>query len=297
MSTALLQRNTALGLVASVLLAAAKLLAGLIGNATALVADAVESLADAAGSIIVWLGLAVAARPPDRDHPYGHGKAEAIAALTVGGMLLAAAAVIVAQAFHDIVTPHRPPAAWTLLVLAVVVAVKEGLFRLLLGGARQFESLAAEADAWHHRSDAITSVAAFVGVSIAVWGPQATGVAQLVLADEVAAILASGIIVRTAVLLVGPPLRELLDAAPHELIARIRRAAAEVEGVVLVEKLYARKSGHGYLVDMHLHVNPELTVRVAHALAHRVEAHLRGSIPNLSQVLIHVEPAEAQDGQ
>ncbi len=291
MSTAALQRNTLIGLIASVLLAGGKFVAGVVGHSSALVADAVESLADTVGSIVVWQALRHSARPPDEDHPYGHGKFEAIAALAVGGLLLVAAGLIVVEAFREMLTPHRAPAAWTLGVLLAVVAVKEGLFRLLLRGAREFESQAAHADAWHHRSDAITTAAAFVGVAVAVWGPRLTGVAELVLADEIAALIASGIIVHTAIGLLRPPLRELADAAPHELIERVRRAAGEVEGVRLVEKVHARKSGRGYLVDMHLHVDPELTVRVAHALSGKVKAHVRERIPNVAQVLIHVEPA------
>lgn len=291
MSTAALQRNTLIGLIASVLLAAGKFVAGVVGHSSALVADAVESLADTVGSIVVWQALRHSARPPDEDHPYGHGKFEAIAALAVGGLLLVAAGLIVVEAFREMLTPHRAPAAWTLGVLLAVVAVKEGLFRLLLRGAREFESQAAHADAWHHRSDAITTAAAFVGVAVAVWGPRVTGAPELVLADEIAALIASGIIVHTAIGLLRPPLRELADAAPHELIEHVRRAAGEVEGVRLVEKVHARKSGRGYLVDMHLHVDPELTVRVAHALSGKVKAHVRERIPNVAQVLIHIEPA------
>jgi cation diffusion facilitator family transporter len=292
MSTAQLQRNTIIGLAASVLLAAGKLAAGLIGHSSALVADAVESLADTVGAVIVWQALRHSARPPDEDHPYGHGKFEAIAALVVGGLLLVAAALIIVEAFREILTPHQAPAAWTLAVLLIVIAVKEGLFRLLLRGAREFDSQAAHADAWHHRSDAITTAAAVVGVAIAVWGPGLTGVAELVLADEAAAMIASGIIVRTAISLLRPPLRELVDAAPLELIERIRVAAGEVEGVRLVEQVRARKSGRGYFVDMHLHVDPELSVRVAHALSGKVKAHILQQIPNVTQVLIHIEPDE-----
>ncbi|HMO14552.1 MAG TPA: cation diffusion facilitator family transporter [Pirellulaceae bacterium] len=207
-----LQQNTLIGLVASLLLAAIKLAAGIFGRSSALVADAIESLADTIGSVLVWQALRVAARPPDPSHPYGYGKAEAVAALTVGGMLVIAALYIVVKAFHEIVVPHQAPAAWTLAVLAAVIAVKEILFRFVMRGAVQFNSDAARADAWHHRSDAITSAAAFVGVSIAVWGPGLTGLDALVLADEAAAIFASGIILITATGLIRPALVELLDA-------------------------------------------------------------------------------------
>lgn len=297
MSVARLERNTLLALAASILLALAKLAAGVLGHSSALVADAVESFADTFGSVIVWQGIRVAARPPDRDHPYGHGKAEAIAALLVGVGLIAAALLIIVRASLEMLTPHRAPEAWTLLVLVGVVAVKETLFRFLHRSAQAFDSLAARADAWHHRSDAITSAAAFMGVSIAVWGPGLFAAPQLVLADEVAALLASGIIAHTAASFMWPALHELLDAAPHGLVAEVRRRAAEVPGVELVEKIQARKSGRHYLVDLHLHVDPQMNVRSAHELSGRVKAHLRRALPAVGQVLIHIEPAAEARGE
>lgn len=289
-----LQRNTIIGLVASLALAVGKLIAGLAGHSSVLVADAVESIADSVGSVVVWWGLTVGEREPDASHPYGYGRAETVAALAVGGLLIAAAVLIVVRAFYEIVTPHSAPAAWTLGVLAAVVIVKEGLFRIVVRGAEALESDAARADAWHHRSDAITSAAAFIGIAIAVWGPGLFNAPKLVLADEIAALLASGIILLTAARLTGPALRELIDAdAPH-LAAKVREAAARVEGVRLVEKVHARKSGRGYLIDMHLHVAPDLSVRDGHALAGRVKAAIRREFPAVRHVLIHVEPDEGE---
>ncbi len=287
-----LRASIIFGLAASLFLAAGKLLAGILGNSSALIADSIESFADAIGSIIVWHGVRLSDKPPDEDHPYGHGKAEALAALGVGGLLLIAAVFVAIEAFQKILTPHEAPAEWTLWVLIVVIVVKETLFRVLERKARDFESTAVHADAWHHRSDAITSAAAFVGVSIAIWGPRLTGSHQLVLADEGAALVASGIIVMTAFRLVLPSLHELLDAAPHGLIEQIRSAAAEVPGVRLVEKVHARKSGRQYHVDLHLHVAGDLNVREAHALGGRVKAHLRARLPSIAAVLTHIEPAE-----
>jgi cation diffusion facilitator family transporter len=292
MAKQVLQQNTLIGLVASLVLAMIKLIAGFTGRSSALVADAVESIADTIGSILVWHALRVAARPPDLRHPYGYGRAEAVAALTVGGMLVAAALLILVKAFQEIIVPHEPPAAWTLIVLVAVIAVKEVLFRLVMRGAKQHDSDAARADAWHHRADAITSAAAFVGVSIAVWGPHWTGVDALVLADEAAAILASGIILITAVGLIRPALIELLDATSEEFSGNINRIATRIEGVRLVEKVYVRKSGSGYHVDMHLHVDPELSIRVAHALAGKVKSVLMKEIPSVVGILIHIEPAD-----
>ncbi|MBL8889521.1 MAG: cation transporter [Planctomycetaceae bacterium] len=285
-------QNTVIGLIASILLALIKLLAGIFGRSSALVADAVESLADTVGSILVWQAVRVAARPPDPRHPYGYGKAEAVAAMAVGGLLVVAAIFIVVKAIQEILVPHEAPAAWTLIVLGLVVAIKELLFRFVMQGAAELNSDAARADAWHHRSDAITSAAAFIGVSIAIWGPQWTGIPTLVFADEAAAFLASGIILITAVSLIQPALYELLDAASDEMARDVRRIAGQVEGVCEIEKVYVRKSGSGYHVDMHLHVSPDLSIRVAHALAGKVKAVLQQALPNLVSVLIHVEPAE-----
>ncbi len=286
-----LLQNTLIGLFVSLLLAVVKLLAGVFGRSSALVADAIESLADAVGSILVWQAVRVAARPPDSSHPYGYGKAEALAALSVGGLLVVAAIYIVIKAFTEILIPHESPAAWTLAVLALVVAVKELLFRFVMQGAAELNSDAARADAWHHRSDAITSAAAFIGVSIAVWGPGLTGIPSLVLADEAAAFLASGIILITAFSLIRPALFELLDAAADGMANDVRRVAGEVDGVRQIEKVYVRKSGAGYHVDMHLHVDPDLSIRVAHAFAGKVKSVLHTALPSLTGVLIHIEPA------
>ena len=289
-----LQRNTIIGFFASILLAVVKLAAGVWGLSSALVADAVESLADTVGSVLVWQALRVASKPPDKNHPYGYGKAEALASLGVGTLLVIAALFIVTKALHEIMIPHQAPAPWTLLVLIGVVIVKEVLFRFVMQGADQFDSDAARADAWHHRSDAITSVAAFLGVSIAVWGPRMFPIPGLVYADEVAAILASGVILVSASRLIRPALNELLDAVAHDMVEKVATVAGGVDGVREVEKVFVRKSGSGYHVDMHLHVDPELTIRVAHALAGKVKSILKSEIPNLTGVLIHVEPGESE---
>lgn len=292
MSTAQLQRNTVIGLVVSLVLAAVKFLAGVLGHSSALVADGVESLADTVGSIAIWQGFRVASRKPDADHPYGFGRAETVAALSVGMLLVVAAVVIVVRAVQDVMTAHVAPAAWTLIALVGVIAVKEVLFRLVLRGAEMFESDAARMDAWHHRSDAITSAAAFIGVTIAIWGPGLFNAPRLVLADEAAAIVASGIILLTALRLIRPSLRELLDAATPELAEEVRATAAQVENIALVEKVLVRKSGRGYLVDMHVHVAPDMTVRMGHALSGKVKALVREKHPSVRHVLIHIEPDE-----
>ncbi len=292
MNNSNLQRNTLIGLVFSVLLTIVKFVAGVLGSSSALVADAIESLADVFGSILVWHALRVAYQPADNRHPYGYGKAESLSALAVGVILLGAAAVIVVKAFREIVVPHLPPATWTIWVLVMIIAIKELLFRLVVHGANEHDSDAARADAWHHRADAVTSLAALVGVSVAIWGPRYTGITSLVLADEVAAILASGAIVVTALGLIRPAVRELLDAVSEEMIDVVTKVAAGVNGVRLVEKVWVRKSGSGFFVDMHLHVDPELSIKDAHSLSGKVKATLKSQMPRILGVLIHIEPSE-----
>ncbi len=290
MSRQTLQRNTIIGFAASILLSVVKLVAGILGHSTALIADSMESFADTIGSVLVWQALRVASRPADEKHPWGYGRAEAVASLLVGVLLVGAALLITVQSIHEILIPHQPPAPWTLLVLLTVIAVKEFLFRIVIRGADAFESDAARADAWHHRSDAITSTAALLGVSLAIWGPKWWNLPTLVVADEAAAILASGVILLTAWHLIQPALHELLDATSPELEQQIRQIAESIEGVLCVEKVAVRKSGAGHHADMHLQLAPDLSLNLAHALAGKVKAQLRTQIPALTGVLIHVEP-------
>jgi cation diffusion facilitator family transporter len=294
MNSSNLQRNTLVGLLFSILLTIVKFLAGWLGSSSALIADAIESLADVFGSILVWQALRVAVQPPDDRHPYGYGKAESLSALAVGLILFIAAGVIVVKAFSEIVVPHLPPAAWTIWVLVLIIVTKELLFRLVVHGANQHDSDAARADAWHHRADAVTSLAALIGVAVAIWGPPLTGIKSLVLADEVAAILASGAIVVTALGLIRPAVSDLLDAASQETVAVVTEVAGGVEGIELVEKVWVRKSGSGFYVDMHLHVDPDLSIKAAHSLAGKVKATLKAKVPRILGVLIHIEPSEQE---
>ncbi|MFO0838096.1 MAG: cation diffusion facilitator family transporter [Phycisphaerae bacterium] len=278
-------RLAVIGLLANVGLAIVKLLAGLLGNSYALVADAVESMADIFASVVVWGGLRIAARNPDDDHPYGHGKAEALAALIVSLMLIAAAIGIAIEAVREILIPHHVPAAYTLWVLLAVVVTKELLFRFVARAASDTGSTAVTADAWHHRSDAITSVSAFAGISIALWGGQ-----PYAPADDWAALLASGVIFYNAVRLMRAPLHELMDAAQDDLVDQVREVSIRTPAVAGVEKILARKSGSHYWVDLHLEVDPAMSVRDAHGVAHQVKDAIRRSLPQVRDVLVHVEP-------
>jgi cation diffusion facilitator family transporter len=280
------QRLALLGGVANVGLAMLKLLAGVIGHSYALIADAIESMADILGSVVIWGGLHIAARPADDNHPYGHGKAESLAALIVALMVFAAGAGIGAKAIDQIISPHHAPAAWTLAVLLIVLIVKEVLFRIVDRAGRETGSDAVRVDAWHHRSDAITSLAAFIGISVSLIG--GPGWER---ADPIAALVASAVILFNAYLLFRTPVRDLMDEEPTDVVAKARELAAAVVGVVLVEKVGARKSGTRYWVDMHVWVDPAMSIVAAHDLSHRVKDAVRQAMPTVADVLVHIEPA------
>lgn len=291
-------RTAQLGLIVNAVLAAAKLVAGIVGNSYALVADAIESAADIMGSVIVWGGLAVAAQPADEDHPFGHGKAEAIAAFVVAVMLVGAAISIAVESVDGIRTPHDVPEPWTLLVLVVVVGVKWRMARAVETVAGEIGSTAVRADAWHHLSDAVTSAAAFVGIAIAVYGSRwfGGGVAWAS-ADDWAALLASGVILYNGITLGRPALHDLMDRMPGEEVVRpVRLAAESVDGVMAVEKLWVRKTGLHYEATAHVHASPEMTLVAAHELGHRVQDAIRSSVPSVRYVTVHMEPHDPGNG-
>jgi len=286
-------RATFLGLAVNTTLTTIKFVAGILGHSHALVADAVESMADIFSSVIVWRGLVVAAEPADEDHPYGHGKAEPIAAATVSAMLLLAAIWITVQAFREIGHPRSAPAPFTLLVLLVVIVMKEGLFRLVLREAISVESSAVETDARHHRSDAITSLAAAIGISVAIIGGKGYESA-----DDVAAIVAAVMIAWNGWRLLRPAMNELMDRAPsRQMVERIRQIAERADGVEAVEKCLVRKMGYHYYVDMHVEVDPQMTVQRSHEIAHDVKDLIRSQIPAVRDVLVHIEPARQGGGK
>jgi cation diffusion facilitator family transporter len=289
MPSARLQRSlraTFLGLAANVALTVVKFLAGILGHSQALIADAVESLADIFSSIIVWRGLVVAETPPDDDHPYGHGKAEPLAAAAVSVMLLLAAGWIAFHALHAIAAPRVAPSPFTLIVLIVVIVVKEILFRFVLRESETVSSSAVETDAWHHRSDAITSSAAFLGISISLVGGKGYEAA-----DNWAAVAAAAVIAWNGWRLLRPAFNELMDRSPdRELIEKIRAVAGTIPGVDGVEKCFVRKMGYQFFVDMHVEVNPQMTVEHSHRIGHEVKNKVRAEVPSVRDVLIHIEP-------
>ncbi len=272
----------------NVIFALIKITTGIVGNSYALIADGIESTMDIVSSLIVWGGLRISIKPPDKNHPYGHGKAESMAGVVVAISLLIASVVIAIQSIREIQTPHHTPAWYTLVVLVGIITAKEFLFQKMTQIGEVLESSALKSDAWHHRSDALTSVAAFIGISIALVGGSGYEVA-----DDWAALLACGIILYNGVHLLLPALNEVMDgAAPDEIENQIRKIASSVEGVIEIEKCRIRKSGLGLLMDIHVVVQGEISVREGHQIGHEVKKHLLESELQITDVTIHVEPNE-----
>ena len=276
------------GMIVNLIFAAAKILGGLFGHAYVLIADGIESALDIASSFVIWGGLKFAARPPDETHPYGHGKAEPIAAAVVAFGVLAAAAGLAIQSVREILTPHHGPAPFTLGILIVVIVVKEILFRYVNRIGRHVESTAVQTDAWHHRSDALTSAAAFIGISVALIGGSGWQSA-----DDWAALFACAVIAGNGIRLLRPALYEIMDTAPGGKIVRsIRRAARSVPGVIEVEKCRVRKMGLDFYVDLHVGVKDSISVREGHEIAHQVKTAIQQNDSRVADVLVHVEPAK-----
>ena len=281
-------RSAQFGMLINAGLAATKLVAGLVGNSYALIADAVESTADIFASLVVWGGLHVASRDPDDAYPFGYGKAEALAAAVVAALLLAAAVGIAFEAAREIRTPHHTPAPWTLAVLVGVMAVKWLLSRRVRVVGASIGSTAVQADAWHHMSDAITSAAAFVGIAIALRGGPGWESA-----DDWAALLAAAVIAFNGAAMLRPALHDLMDRMPGaEVVDPVRRAAESVDGVLATEKLLLRKTGVTYRATLHVQTDPAMPLHDAHVLGGKVKSAIRAAVPQVQSVLVHLEPYE-----
>jgi len=283
------KKATWMSILGNALLALIKGLSGIFGNSYALIADAIESTADIFSSILVLFGIHYSTRPPDRNHPYGHGRAEPLITFVVVGFLVASAVVIAFESIENIQQPHALPKPFTLWVLAGIIISKELFFRFVRRKSQETNSSSLKADAWHHRSDAITSLAAFIGISVAlIMGPGYES------ADDWAALLASLVILYNAFLIFRPALGEIMDKQVYgELVNRIRDFSVQVPGVLGTEKCHIRKSGMKFHVDLHVIVNGHMTVLEGHAIAHRLKDHLLMELPVLADVLIHIEPAGA----
>ena len=269
----------------------AKITAGLIGHSYALVADGFESLLDIVSSLLIWGGLKVAALPPDSTHPYGHGKAEPVAGILGSVMILGAGGVLAFESIRAISAPRTPPAPYTLLVLVVVVVVKELHSRRVRKLARETSSMAMEADAMHHRTDAITSAAALVGITVALIGGR-----QYAAADSWAALFACAIIAYNGLLIFWPSLSDLMDTAPPKNIElQVRNASLEVKGVAETEQCRVRKMGLEYYVDLHVKVDGSMSVTEGHEIAHLVKDAVRNAVPEVADVLVHIEPVREEN--
>ena len=276
------------GMAVNVCLTAAKLVAGLIGHSYALIADAAESAFDLFGSLAVWTGVRIADRDATDEFPFGFGKAEALAGATVAVLLLIASLGIAVASIHEIRTPHHAPAPWTLLVLAAVMAVKELVAKRVRRIAREQGSAALAADAQHHRSDALTSLAAFIGITIALIGG-----AGWESADDWAALIAAFIIAWNGLHLMRDAVADLMDqSADAPVIAAVRTAAQSVDDVRAVEKLAVRRAGRGYFVDIHVQADPAMSLESAHIVSGKVKGAIRATNPQVLGVLVHMEPHE-----
>jgi cation diffusion facilitator family transporter len=284
-------KTTLTGIIVSTILAVIKALGGIFGNSYALIADAIESTTDIVTSALLYIGLTWSSKPADKEHPYGHGKAEALIALGIALALVIAAIIIGVESIHNIRTPHKSPKAFTLIILGGVILTKEILYRYVVKTAEETKSSAVKADAFHHRSDAITSGAAFIGITIGLLGGPGYEVA-----DDWAALLAGLIIIINAYLIARPAIGELLDEELEpELNEQVKKLAAEVVGVEFIEKCYIRKMGLKSHADMHIWVNKNLTVEQGHTIAHNVQDHIQELLPQFAYVHIHIEPAGVVD--
>jgi cation diffusion facilitator family transporter len=281
-------KATYFSIIGNTILAITKGVAGLFGNSYALIADAIESTTDIFASLLVLFGIKYSNRPADKNHPYGHGRAEPLITFLVVGFLITSATIIAYESIKNIGTPHDLPKPWTLFVLGAIIIWKEISYRVVLKKSKETHSSSLKADAWHHRSDAITSIAAFIGISIAlILGKGYES------ADDWAALFASFFILYNSYLIFRPALGEIMDEHVYDdLIEEIRQVAHKVEGVEDTEKCFIRKAGMQYHVELHATVNADLTVREGHDIAHKLKDTLREEIPQLGHVLIHIEPHE-----
>lgn len=279
-------RTTWFSIAGSTLLAIIKGFAGYFGNSYALIADSIESTTDIFASLLVLLGLSYARRPADENHPYGHGRIEPLITFLVVAFLVSSASFIAYESIQNIRTPHKMPESWTLWILGAIILWKEISFQVVIRASKRTNSSALRADAWHHRSDAITSLMAFVGISIAVYFGRGYETA-----DDWAALMATAFIFYNSYHLFRDALGEIMDEHRyHDLIEEVRRRSVEVNGILDTEKCFVRKVGMEYHIDLHAIVKGSITVREGHSLSHKLKDHLLHTIPGVRQVLIHIEP-------
>ena len=281
------QRVAVTGMLVSGALAAIKIAAGMSGHSTAVVADGLESAADVVASGFVLFGLTMAAKPADDNHPYGYGRVETLTGLMIGLVLMVGGALISWNAIRRVGQPHEPLAAFVILPLVISLAAKTGLAALKFRYGRKLKSDALIADAWNDAMDTISAIAALIAVGLTL-----TDRLRFAEADRYGGFVVGLIVVSAGIRVVRETTMHLMDTMPDaRLIAQIREAASGVPGVRGVEKCFARKTGFKYHVDLHLEVDPEMTVRQSHKLAHQVQLNILARLDWVADVLVHVEPA------
>lgn len=280
-------KTTYFSILSNASLALIKGVSGYFGNSYALIADAIESTTDIFSSFLVLFGIKYSSRPADKNHPYGHGRAEPLITFLVVGFLITSATIIAYESIKNIGTPHDLPEPFTLFILAGIIIWKELSYQFVIKKSKETNSSSLKADAWHHRSDAITSVTAFIGISIALFFGKGYESA-----DDWAALFSSGFILYNSYLIFRPALGEIMDEHLYDdLIDEIRKISLTVNGIINTEKCFIRKVGMKYHVDLHAVVDATITVKAGHDLAHNLKDTLRNKIPTLGNVLIHIEPS------
>jgi len=273
-------------ILGNALLAIIKGVVGILGNSYALIADAIESTSDVFSSLLVFFGIRYATKPADKNHPYGHGRAEPLVTFAIVLFLVISATVIAYQSIKHINEPQVAPEKYTLIVLAVIIFVKEISYRYVSKKSDETKSTSLKADAWHHRSDELTSSLAFIGISIAIFMGKGYETA-----DDWAALLASILIIFNAYLIFKPALSEIMDENLYDdFVKEIRISTKAIKDVLDTEKCFVRKTGISYHVDLHIIVDGLKTVAEGHDIAHRVKDKLKSDFPQITDVLIHVEP-------
>ncbi len=281
-------KSAILSIIGNVVLAIVKGVGGFFGHSDALLADAIESTSDVFSSLFVLLGIRYAAKPADDNHPYGHGRAEPLFTFMVVGFLLISATLIISNSVRNIHNTQSTPELYTLYIVGIIIIIKEGLFQFVKKRSIKTNSSILLAEAWHHRTDAITSLVTFLGIGMSLFfGP------EYAFFDDWAAIIAACIIVYNAYRLLRPALGEIMDEHLHqELVEEIRNICIEIPDVIDTEKCFVRKTGMTYHVDLHLIVDENLTVKKGHDIAHRVKDIIQLQKPEIADILIHVEPGK-----
>ena len=281
------RRVTWWGMIINIVLTAGKIAAGIIGNSQAVVADGVHSLSDCATDVAVIVGVRFWSAPPDEDHPHGHSRIETLVSLFIGAALAAVALGLGYEAVSTIRENHPPPGAIALVAALVSIVSKEALYRWTVAVGRSIRSSAVIANAWHHRSDAFSSIPAAAAVGMALVFP------KWYFLDHVGAIVVMVFILQASGRIIMPALRELTDAgAPQDKRAQIEAIALKTPGVRGIHKLRTRQVGYGIQVDLHVHVDARLSVREGHAISELVKQRLYEQGPDVIDAITHLEPCD-----